>query len=55
MHPLKIDSMEKEARIIVLVKDDEIGCLAKLKQATQAIPISIGPLQVNFVQVWTRG
>ena len=47
MHPLKIDSMEKEARIIVLVKDGEIGCLAKLKQATQAIPISIGPLQVN--------
>ena len=47
MHPLKIDSMEKEARIIVLVKDGEIGGWAKLKQATQAIPVSIGPLQVN--------
>ena len=49
MHPLKIDSMEKEARNIVLVKDGEIGCLANLKQATQAIPILIGPLQVNWL------
>ena len=50
MHPLKIDSVEKEARIIVLVKDGEIGVRAKLKQATQAIPVSIGPLQVNLTR-----
>ena len=47
MHPLKVDAMVKEARIIVLVKDGEIRGWAKLKQATQAIPVSIGPLQVN--------
>ena len=47
MHPLKVDAMVKEARIIVLVKDGEIWGWAKLKQATQAIPVSIGPLQVN--------
>ena len=52
MHPLKIDSMEKEARIIVLVKDGEIGGWAKLKQASQAIPVSIGPLQVNLLCKW---
>ena len=37
MHPLNIDSMEKEARIIVLVKDGKTGGWAKLKQATQGL------------------
>ena len=32
MHPLKVDAMVKEARIIVLVKDGEIWGLAKLKR-----------------------
>ena len=37
MHPLNIDSMEWEARIIVLVKDGEIGRWTKLKQAIQGL------------------
>ena len=52
MHPLKVDAMVKEARIIVLVKDGEIWGLAKLKRLPKLsqFQLVLYTLIVSFVK-----